>query len=49
MTNQICVICQEPYTGYGHNAEPVCLGMCCDDCNTEWVIPARLSQLFPNN
>ena len=40
-----CVICGEPITGYGNNAEPVKHGRCCDKCNQEVVIPARLKQL----
>ena len=39
-----CVICGEPITGYGNNAEPVKHGRCCDKCNQEVVIPARLKQ-----
>lgn len=37
-----CVICGKEYTGYGNNAEPVSKGRCCDKCNEEQVIPARL-------
>lgn len=37
-----CSICGEDYIGYGNNAEPVNNGRCCDDCNNEEVIPARL-------
>ena len=37
-----CVICNQEYTGYGNNAEPVAKGYCCDKCNMEKVIPARL-------
>lgn len=37
-----CVICKEPYEGYGNNAYPVKDGICCDDCNLIKVIPARL-------
>ena len=41
-----CVICDEHFTGYGNNAEPVKEGICCDTCNTNHVIPARMSELF---
>ena len=41
-----CVICNEHFTGYGNNAEPVKDGICCDTCNTNHVIPARMSELF---
>ena len=27
---------------YGHNAEPIFKGKCCDECNMVFVIPARL-------
>jgi hypothetical protein len=29
----------------GHNAEPIKEGRCCDDCNLDIVLPARLSNL----
>lgn len=37
-----CVICENDYTGYGNNALPVESGTCCDGCNTEVVLPARI-------
>jgi hypothetical protein len=42
-----CSICGElneewPGDFYGHNAEPINDGRCCDDCNKFWVIPARI-------
>lgn len=37
-----CSICGDTYTGYGHNADPVNDGRCCDDCNGVHVIPARI-------
>ena len=43
--DKTCVICGKTYTGYGNNAEPVADGRCCDDCNIEIVIPARLKQI----
>lgn len=39
----ICVICLGAYYNWGNNAEPVTEGRCCDDCNMQQVIPARLS------
>ncbi len=49
MTNQNtttkCVICKENYTGHGNNAEPVMSGQCCDSCNREYVIAARLQDV----
>lgn len=38
-----CVICDKAIVGYGNNAEPVAGGLCCDRCNTEVVIPTRMS------
>lgn len=29
----------------GNNALPVADGRCCNDCNAEYVIPARLQEL----
>jgi hypothetical protein len=40
-----CSICGIRYLGYGHNAQPVNNGRCCDMCNTTHVITARLRQL----
>ena len=42
-----CVICKEHFTGFGNNPDPVKPdGDCCDACNTNHVIPARMSELF---
>lgn len=41
-----CVICGKEYTGYGNNAYPVNEGRCCDECNTNIVIPARIQQMI---
>ena len=32
------------YWDQGHNAEPVKIGRCCNNCNKTVVIPARLKQ-----
>ncbi len=40
---KICSICGKEYDGFGNNAEPVNDGKCCDDCNINVVIPARLA------
>tara|TARA_R110001592_G_C12945348_1_gene730814 strand:+ start:138 stop:392 length:255 start_codon:yes stop_codon:yes gene_type:complete len=40
-----CVICKFPITGYGHNADPVAEGKCCDICNFGKVIPARVEAM----
>ena len=44
-----CVICEEYYTGWGNNPDPVKnYGECCNDCNTNAVIPARLGRIINN-
>ena len=43
----ICCICGKKCTGWGNNPWPVKDGendRCCDDCNTEYVVPARIIQ-----
>lgn len=41
-----CVICGERITTkHPNNAEPVAKGYCCDKCNREVVVPARLKEL----
>lgn len=37
-----CVLCGSEIDGHGNNAEPVKKGLCCDECNTTKVIPARM-------
>ena len=44
-----CCICGGPLGKYGNNAEPVKSGKCCDDCNIDVVIPARLNASKNNN
>ena len=39
-----CIICGNEFDGYGNNADPVKHGVCCDKCNQEKVIPARLKK-----
>lgn len=39
-----CVLCGNKIFGYGNNASPIADGTCCDLCNMEKVIPARLNQ-----
>jgi len=36
-----CVLCGGEVVGYGHNAQPLRKGLCCDDCNNK-VIAIRL-------
>ena len=45
-----CVLCKEIIQDpYGHNAEPVAEGRCCDHCNAYKVVPVRLFKLFKSN
>ena len=42
-----CSICKKEFVGWGNNPYPVTKGehdRCCDDCNYQFVIPARLNQ-----
>jgi hypothetical protein len=41
---QICSICNGPIVGFGNNAYPVNDGRCCDRCNVDCVIPARIER-----
>ena len=42
-----CVICNGQFTGFGNNPDPVKNSCdCCDACNTNHVIPARMQELF---
>ena len=42
-----CCLCGEEFEGYGNNPAPVKeSGECCDRCNAEKVIPARLEALL---
>lgn len=39
---ETCCICKKELKGYGNNAEPFRKGVCCNKCNSEFVIPSRL-------
>ena len=42
-----CSICKDDIVDkFGHNAEPINNGRCCDTCNTVFVIPFRVKQMF---
>ncbi len=41
-----CSICLMQYEGYGHNAEPINQGRCCEQCNTSNVIPTRIYEIL---
>lgn len=40
-----CVVCGLRIYDYGHNAEPVAKGRCCDFCNFARVIPERIKEM----
>ena len=41
-----CVICENDIKGYGNNPSPVKEeGKCCDRCNMNEVLPARLARI----
>lgn len=42
LPKQTCCICGKEFEGYGNNASPVVDGCCCDECNRNVVIPARI-------
>jgi hypothetical protein len=39
-----CCLCNEEFEGMGNNALPIMDGRCCDNCNLQKVISARLQQ-----
>lgn len=42
-----CCICGKEIKGYGNNPWPVKKdGLCCDECNSEAVIPARIKNMY---
>ena len=42
-----CSICNNKIDGkFGHNAEPVNDGRCCNDCNSNVVIPTRIKEML---
>jgi hypothetical protein len=40
--HRICSICHRRYVEWGHSAQPVNNGRCCNYCNDYVVIPAKL-------
>lgn len=40
-----CALCNQKYSDYGNNGDPVSDGRVCDACNTVSVIPARFEAL----
>jgi len=47
LTDQVCVLCGDQIQGHGNNPSPVAeIGECCNQCNGEKVLPARLQILL---
>ena len=42
----VCSICGQEYQGWGNNAYPINSGRCCNVCNDNHVIPARIAQMY---
>ena len=45
----VCCICGKTFNGYGNNPYPVSKNendRCCDKCNLDTVIPARLMEMI---
>ena len=45
----VCCICGKTFNGYGNNPYPVSKdenAKCCDQCNLDAVIPARLMEMY---
>ena len=42
-----CIICNNHFTGYGHNPEPLESShfKCCDNCNITQIVPYRIYKL----
>lgn len=44
---KVCCICGNYFEGFGNNPAPIRLeGVCCTDCNSELVIPARIIGIY---
>ena len=44
---KVCCICGKEFTGFGNNPWPVKEeGECCDDCNHDKVVPARIALAY---
>lgn len=44
---QVCCICGKKFKGWGNNPIPVkASGRCCDRCDLDYVIPARIARMF---
>lgn len=49
LPDYVCCICGKEFTGWGNNPYPVVKtedARCCDKCNDEKVIPARILAMY---
>lgn len=47
---KLCDICGSPFTEWGNHPWPILnhdTAVCCDSCNSKFVIPARILNLQP--
>jgi len=45
--SKTCCFCKKKFMGYGNNPAPLKdEGVCCDDCNKQYVIPKRFDLLI---
>lgn len=45
-----CCLCGKKIENeYGNNAQPVAKGVCCNKCNWNTVIPARINRIKSDN
>ena len=50
MEEKRCCICNKTFIGFGNNPWPISKkeeDVCCDNCNTMYVIPARIANIPP--
>lgn len=45
---KVCDICKKEIKGKGNDSQPIKKGICCDECNQKYVIPARTKLLDMN-
>lgn len=46
MEKHVCCICGKEFYGWGNNPMPIEKdGVCCDECNMNKVIPARMKAI----
>ena len=43
---KVCCLCGKEFEGWGNNAWPLAEGICCDSCNRNKILPARLENLY---